>query len=206
MLSLSVSSDEEEKARSQRAKKPRTRKPSWSLIASSDVHTRRTLPVLASTQITTTSPVHKDLTRKRESGRALFHCPRFPLACRIMIMNFRWRNPRQRRRIQEPKTKPRLIHRNLVRNPSRFGPELRCPVSHSHLCHETRSSHPIFRFLYLINIGLCISLGRGFFMDGGNSLFNEREISLILPLPTGYLLLELELDLDLSIRQCIHCL
>ncbi|KAG1794266.1 uncharacterized protein BJ212DRAFT_1490140 [Suillus subaureus] len=61
MLSLSIPSDEEEKARSQRAKKPRTRKPSWSLVASSGVHTRRTLPVLASTQITTTSPASSSL-------------------------------------------------------------------------------------------------------------------------------------------------
>ncbi|KAG1837580.1 hypothetical protein DFJ58DRAFT_815527 [Suillus subalutaceus] len=32
---------------------------------------------------------------------------------------------------------------------------------------------PIFRFLDLINIGLCVSLGQFFFTDGGNSSSNE---------------------------------
>jgi hypothetical protein len=152
MPSLSVSSDEEEKARSQRAKKPRTREPSWSLNASSDVHRQQTLPVLASTQITTTSSMHKDLTRKRESGRSAFSLPEasssssdndnefstasvetaattVSLSTPALPVSVPKAKPKAKEK-EEPKTtttKPKPIRRNLVRNPSMFGPELPCP-------------------------------------------------------------------------------
>ncbi|KAG1823941.1 uncharacterized protein BJ212DRAFT_709870 [Suillus subaureus] len=150
MPSLSVSSDEEEKARSHRAKKPRTREPSWSLIASSDAHTQQILPVLASTQITTTSSVHKDLTRKRESGRSVFSLPKasssssdndnefstasvetaattVSLSTPASPVSVPRAKPKAKEKEEPKTTKPKPIRRNLMRNPSMFGPELPCP-------------------------------------------------------------------------------
>ncbi|KAG2740707.1 hypothetical protein P692DRAFT_20753836 [Suillus brevipes Sb2] len=151
MPSLSVSSDEEEKARSQRAKKPRTREPSWSLTVSSDPHARQTLPVSASTQITTTSSVHKDLARKRESGRSAFSLPQASSSSSDNDNEFSTASvetaattislstpalpvsvPKAKLKSKEKEeskmtAKPKPIHRNLMRNPSMFGPELPCP-------------------------------------------------------------------------------
>ncbi|KAG1766845.1 hypothetical protein EV702DRAFT_1203976 [Suillus placidus] len=149
MPSLSVSSDEEENARSQRAKKPRTREPSWSLIASSDAHARQTLPVLASTQITIPSSVHKDLARKRESGRSALSLPKASssssdndnefstgsvetAATTVSLSTPALPAPKAKskpKETEEPKTttKAKPIRRNLMRNPSMFGPELPCP-------------------------------------------------------------------------------
>ncbi|KAG2130846.1 uncharacterized protein EDB93DRAFT_1255739 [Suillus bovinus] len=151
MPSLSISSDEEETARSQRAKKPRTSEPSWSLIASSDTHARQTLPVLAPTQITTTSSVHKDQAKKRESGRSAFSLPKasssssendnefstasvetaattVSLSTPALPVSMPKAKPKPKETV-EPKatTKLKPIRRNLMRNPSMFGPELPCP-------------------------------------------------------------------------------
>ncbi|KAG1883933.1 hypothetical protein F4604DRAFT_1919728 [Suillus subluteus] len=152
MSSLSVSCDEEEKARSQRAKKPRTREPPWSLIAFSDPHARQTLPVLAPTQFTTTSSVRKDLTRKHESGRSTFSSSKassrpsdndnefstasveatatsVSLSTPVVPVPKVKPKPKE---MEEPKTtttttKPKPIRHNLMGNPSMFGPELPCP-------------------------------------------------------------------------------
>ncbi|OAX38830.1 hypothetical protein K503DRAFT_815831 [Rhizopogon vinicolor AM-OR11-026] len=63
MYLLSVSSNEEENARSKRAKKPRTREPSWSHIVSPDARQ----PLLASSQITDST--HKVKTRQPSESR-----------------------------------------------------------------------------------------------------------------------------------------
>lgn len=149
--SSSISSDEEEKVRSQRAKKPRTREPSWSVIASSDAHARQTLPVLAPTQITTTSSVHKDQSKKRESGRSTFSLPKASSSSSDNDNEFSTASvetaattvslstpafpvpvPKVKPKPKETAemkvmTKPKPIRRNLMRNPSMFGPELPCP-------------------------------------------------------------------------------
>ncbi|KAG2096116.1 uncharacterized protein F5147DRAFT_717274, partial [Suillus discolor] len=140
--SLSISSDEEEKVRSQRAKKPRTREPSWSVIASSDAHARQTLPVLAPTQITTTSSVHKDQSKKRESGRSTFSLAKASSSSSDNDNEFSTASvetaattvslstpafPPKETEEMKAMSKPKPIRRNLMRNPSMFGPELPCP-------------------------------------------------------------------------------
>ncbi|KAG2125411.1 hypothetical protein DEU56DRAFT_574088 [Suillus clintonianus] len=152
MPSLSVSSDEEENARSQRAKKPRTREPSWSLIASSDPHARQSLSQLAASQITTTSSVHRDLAKKRESGRSAilakasssssdndneFSTASVETAATSVSLSTsaapmpvpKVMMKQKAEEKAEPKltTKSKPIRRNLMRNPSMFGPELPCP-------------------------------------------------------------------------------
>ncbi|KAG1753392.1 hypothetical protein EDB19DRAFT_1903050 [Suillus lakei] len=149
--SLSISTDEEEIARSQRAKKPRTREPSWSHIASSDPHARQLLSLVAPSQITTTSSAHKDLAKKRESGRTAFALSKasssssdndnefstasvetaatsVSLSTPAAPVPLPKAKPKAKQK-EEPKTatKPKPIRRNLMRNPSMFGPELPCP-------------------------------------------------------------------------------
>lgn len=151
MPSLSVSSDEEEKARSQRAKKPRTREPSWLLTASSDTYAQQALPVSAPTQITTTSSVHKDQAKKCEPGRKAFSLPTasssssdndnelstasvetaattVSLSTPALPVSVPKAKPKPTEK-EGPKmmTKPKPIRRNLMRSPSMFGPELPCP-------------------------------------------------------------------------------
>ncbi|KAJ8590741.1 hypothetical protein M405DRAFT_146049 [Rhizopogon salebrosus TDB-379] len=136
--SLSVSSDEEENARSKRAKKPRTREPSWSHIASPDARQ----PLLASSQIT--DPVHKpkkrelsELVRSAAPGsktsssssdndNELSTASVETAATSISLSTPAALKRKLSVQVQE-ETKSKPVHRNLARNTSMFGPELPCP-------------------------------------------------------------------------------
>jgi len=139
MPSLSVSSDEEENARSQRAKKLRTREPSWSHIASPDARQ----PLLASSQIT--DPAHKIRTREPNLSRNSatsdsktcssssdndneFSTSSVETAATSVSLSISATPKRKPSvQLQKEETKPIPVRRHLARNPSMFGPELPCP-------------------------------------------------------------------------------
>ncbi|OAX32495.1 hypothetical protein K503DRAFT_805182 [Rhizopogon vinicolor AM-OR11-026] len=137
--SLSVSSDEEENARSKRAKKPRTREPSWSHIASPDARQ----PHLAPSQITdhthkvkTPQPCESRLSAasgsKTSSSSSDNDNELSTASVETAATSVSLSIPAARKRepgvqVQKEETKPKPARRNLGRNPSMFGPELPCP-------------------------------------------------------------------------------
>ncbi|OJA07511.1 hypothetical protein AZE42_10577 [Rhizopogon vesiculosus] len=154
--SLSVSYGEEENARSKHAKKPRTREPSWSHIASPDARQ----PLLASSQIP--DPTHKVKTRQpsesrlsaasgsKTSSSSLDNDNEFSTASvetaatsvSLSIPAARKRKPSVQ--VQKEETTPQPVRRNLACNPSMFGPELPCPQATSAPPSRIPLSSPIY--------------------------------------------------------------
>ncbi|KAG1844833.1 hypothetical protein DFJ58DRAFT_717588 [Suillus subalutaceus] len=116
MPSLSVSSDEEEKARSQRAKKPRTKEPSWKRESGRSAFS-----------LSKASSSSSDNDNEFSTGSVETAATTVSLSTPASPVSMPKAKPKAKEKEEPKTTKPKPIRRNLMRNPSMFGPELPCP-------------------------------------------------------------------------------